>query len=169
MRAVLQDLRYAVRTLSRTPGFSGIALATLAVGIGAVVAVFSVARAVLLKPLPYRDPARLVRIGHLVTAAPVRPGASFSPQDFEDLDRDHPGLDAVAAYSYFPNQSGKNLTGAGEPARIVAADVSGAFFPLLGVSAFLGRALAPADDRPGNDHVVVLGFALWQRRFGGDP
>ncbi|MFY9550644.1 MAG: ABC transporter permease, partial [Thermoanaerobaculia bacterium] len=168
MGGLRQDLRYALRNLGRSPGFATTVLATLALASGAVVAIFSVAHAVLLKPLPYRDPDRLVRIGHVQGEASKRPGSSFSPQDFEDLEADHSGLDGVAAYSYFPNLSGKNLTGAGEPDRIVEAEVSGSFFSLLGAPALEGRTLEPPDDRLGSNQEVVLSYGLWHRRFSAD-
>src|SRR5262245_811396 len=168
MSSLLQDLRFALRNVAKNPAFSATVILTLALASGAVVAIFSVAHAVLLKPLPYRDPESLVRIGHVQADGSKRPGQSFSPQDFQDLEAEHPGLQAVAAYSYFPNLTGKNLTGAGEPVRIAEADVSGGFFPLLGVPALLGRTLEPADDRLGNNRSVVLSYGLWERRFSGD-
>ncbi len=168
MTPVFQDLRYAARTLSKSPGFSAAVLLTLAIGIGANVAIFSVANGVLFRPLPFRDPDRLMRIGHVrPDSAPA--GASFSPQDFEDFAAVHPGLESLGAWAYFPNLSGANLTGAGEPERLATAMVSGGFFPTLGMPAEIGRTLGPDDDRAGKNQVVVLSHSLWQRRFSGDP
>src|SRR5437899_770940 len=130
----MQDLRFALRTLSRTPGFTAVVLLTLGLGIGADVAIFSVARGVLFKPLPYREPERLYRIGHVQKNSAV-PGSSFSPQDFDDLAAALPGLERVAAWSYSPNLSGVNVTGAGEPESLPAAMVSGTFFETVGVAA----------------------------------
>ncbi|MEP6995092.1 MAG: ABC transporter permease [Acidobacteriota bacterium] len=168
MGALVQDLRYAFRTLSKSPGFTAVILLTLGLGIGADVAIFSVARGVLFKPLPYRDPARLYRIGH-VQKDSARVGATFSPQDFDDLAQAGLGFESVASWSYAPNLSGVNVTGAGEPERLPAAEVSGSFFPTLGMPARVGRTLGPADDRPGANHVAVVSSALWERHFGSDP
>src|ERR1700674_1929635 len=167
MATLIDDLRYARRAFAKNPGFTAVVLSTLALGIGAVVAIFSVASAVLVEPLPYRDPGRLVRIGHVRPDSAV-PGASFSPQDVEDLAAAHPDLERVASWSYFTNQSGVNLTGSGEPERLPAADVSGGFFETLGMPARLGRVLTPDDDRAGRDHVAVGSASLWKRRFNGD-
>src|SRR5215471_10525759 len=104
MTQLLDDIRYARRAFLKNPGFTTVVLATLALGIGAVVAIFSIANGVLVRPLPYANPDRLVRIGHVQARSAV-PGASFSPQDVEDLEAAHPGLSAAASWTYFPNQS----------------------------------------------------------------
>jgi predicted permease len=119
MTSVTGDLKYAARTLARAPGFTAVVVATLALGIGANTAIFSVVRGVLLESLPYRDAQRLVRIGH-ARAEGGRPGQSFSPQDFDDLARERPGLSRVASYQFSPGLSGMNLLGKGEPARVSA-------------------------------------------------
>ncbi|HWZ84769.1 MAG TPA: ABC transporter permease [Thermoanaerobaculia bacterium] len=168
MSTLLQDLRYALRTLAKSPGFTAVILLTLGLGIGADVAIFSVARGVLFEPLPYRDPSRLYRIGHAAKDTHTV-GSSFSPQDFDDLVEAHPGLESAAAWSYSPNLSGVNVTGAGEPERIPAAMVSGSFFDTIGMPVRAGRALSPADDHAGANHVAVVSSALWQRHFGSDP
>ncbi len=167
MSTLLDDLRFARRSFAKNPGFTAIVLATLALGIGSVVAIFSIANGVLVQPLPYKNPDRLVRIGHVQADSAV-PGASFSPQDIEDLEAAHPGLAGVASWNYFPNQSTMALTGAGEPERLPAANVSGSFFQTLGMPALAGRTLSRDDDRPGRDHVAVISSALWKRRFGSD-
>jgi predicted permease len=167
MNAVLQDLRYAFRNLRTSPGWNAIVVLTLGLGIGAVVAIFSVARGILIDPLPYRDPGRLVRIGH-VSRESARPGASFSPQDFEDLEAASPRLSAVAAWSYDPSQSAMTMTGGGEPERVATAAVSGSFFETIGRAPIAGRALTRSDDRPGSNRVVVISERLWKRHFGGD-
>ncbi len=97
MTTLLDDLRYALRASLKSPGFTAVVLATLALGIGSVVAIFSIAHGVLVRPLPYKDPDRLVRIGHVQADSAV-PGASFSPQDVEDLEAAHPGLADVASW-----------------------------------------------------------------------
>ena len=162
-----RDLLYAMRGLRKNPGWNAVVVATLGIGIGAVVAIFSMARAVLLERLPYRDPDRLVRIGHLSRES-ARPGASFSPQDFEDLQAARPGLAQVAAWSYDPSQSAVTLIGGAEPERVATAAVSGSFFDTLGRPPLVGRTLTRDDDRPGSDHVVVLSERLWKRRFRGE-
>ena len=167
MSAFLQDLRYAARNLRTSPGWNAIVVLTLGLGIGAVVAIFSVARGILIERLPYRDPDRLVRIGH-ISRESVNPGASFSPQDFEDLEAVAPGLSSAAAWSYDPSQSAKTLSGSGEPERIATAAVSGSFFGTLGRQPLVGRALTWDDDRAGRNLVAVLSERLWKRRFGGD-
>ena len=164
---LVQDVRHAVRTLAKSPGFCAAAVATLALGIGANTAIFSIVRAVLWSPLPYRDAQRLVRIGHRRPDS-ARPGASFSPQDFQDLKSADTGLAAAATYFFVPGLSGMNLNEAGEPARISVAFVSGNFFPTLGVPAASGRTLLPEEEAPGKDGVVVLSHRLFLRQFGGD-
>lgn len=167
MTTLLDDLRYARRAFAKNPGFTAVVLATLALGIGSVVAIFSIANGVLLRPLPYRDPDRLVRIGHVrpdtIVARPT-----FSPQDVEDLKAAHPGLASASAWTYFPGLSSASLTGAGEPERLPAANVDGAFFETLGMPALAGRFLTGDDDREGKNHVAVVSASLWKRRFGGD-
>ncbi len=174
---LLDDLRYAVRTLRKSPGFAAVAIATLALGIGANSAIWSVLHGVLLRPLPYQDPDRLVRIYY---ADPEQAGgvsAAFSPQDFADLAADlgratpeRPSPFARIAASHFTlGLTGMNLTGGGEPERVDSATVSGGYFSTLGVPAALGRTIQPSDDVVGKDRVVVLSDGLWRRRFGGDP
>jgi putative ABC transport system permease protein len=167
MSTLVNDLRYALRASAKNPGFTAVVLATLALGIGSVVAIFSIANGVLVRPLPYDDPGRLVRIGHVRPETVVtRP--TFSPQDVEDLSAAHPGLSSVASWTYFPGQSGASLTGAGEPERFAAAEVDGAFFATLGMRPAAGRVITRDDDRPGRNHVAVVSTSLWKRRFGGD-
>jgi len=164
----MNDLRFALRGFARRPGFAAVVVATLALGIGASVTIFSVADAVLLRPLPYRDADRLVRIGH------VRPGSgaptgSFSPQDVEDLTAASAGLERVAAWEYFPDLSGVTLTGSGEAERLTSSSVSGSFFDTLGVAPHVGRTFGEDDDRAGKNGVAVLSWDLWKKHFGGDP
>jgi putative ABC transport system permease protein len=168
MSTLAIDLKLAVRALAKSPGFAAAAVATLALGIGANTAIFSIVRAVLWRPLPYLESERLVRVGHLRPDS-ARPGASFSPQDFDDLKKDaDSGLASAAAYFFVPGLSGMNLNGAGEPARISVAFVSGGFFPTLGVPAAAGRTLRTEEDAPGKDDVVVLSRRLVTRQFGGE-
>ncbi|HEU4561221.1 MAG TPA: ABC transporter permease [Longimicrobium sp.] len=169
MDSFFQDLRFALRTFRRSPGFTVVAVLTLGLGIGLNTAVFSVVNGVLLRPLSYREPGSLVRLHHMhPELAPE--GGTFSPHDFEDLKGGARGFQSLAAYFYAPGQSGLDLTGGGgEPRRVSAAFVSPEFFPLLGVSAARGRTLRPDEHVPGADHAVVLGDRIWRSRFNADP
>ena len=163
----LQDLRFGLRGLRRRPGFAAVAILTLALGIGANSAVFTVLDAVLLRPLPYPDADRLVRVHHVDREEWVLDG-KFSPPDFEDV---APGADrfaSLAAYFSEPGQSGVNLRGDGEPVRLLSAHVAAEFFPTLGIGARLGRTFQPADLVPGKDRSLVISSRLWESRFGGD-
>lgn len=159
-----QDARLAARGLRRTPGFTLVVLLTLALGIGANTAVFSVVRTVLLDRLPYHEPDRLVR---LYGATPDRPDARgmLTPADIADLERT-PALRAVAP---FGNASGYTFVGEGGAEVWQGMSVGSGFFPLLGAPALLGRAIDARDTEPGAPPVVMLSHALWQRAFGGDP
>jgi putative ABC transport system permease protein len=169
MDTLLQDLRYALRMLRRTPGFTLVAVLTLALGIGLNTAIFSVVNGVLLRPLPFRDPDQLVRLRH-VHPEKAAEGGPFSPQDLEDLRAGANGFHSLAAYLFEPGETALNLTGdGGEPAVVQGASVSKEFFPLLGVDAALGRTLRPEENVPGNDRVAVLSDALWRRRYNADP
>jgi putative ABC transport system permease protein len=168
MDTFLQDLRYALRTLRRSPGFALVAVLTLAVGIGLNTAIFSVVNGVLLRPLPFRDPDRLVRLHHVhPEKAPA--GGAFSPQDLDDLRAASTGFESLAAYLHQPGETAVNLTGGGEPRSVQAAYVSREFFPLLGVGAARGRTLRPDENVPGADRVAVLSDRFWRGRFNADP
>lgn len=168
MDTLLQDLRFAVRQLLKSPGFTLIAAATLALGIGANTAIVSLVSGTLLAPLPYQDPDRLVRVAHRTAEQGVT-DASFSREDFADLAAGARGFAQSGTWFYTPGQSGVSLTGGGEPERLDGAYVSAGFFPTLGVGAAVGRTLAPGENVPGADRAVVLSHDLWRRRFGGDP
>jgi putative ABC transport system permease protein len=162
---LLQDLRDALRALIRKPGFAVITVATLALGIGANAAIFSAVRAVLLRPLPFPQPDRIVQVSSSTVKAPNLPGGAASPPDFVDWRRDNRSfieLAAVTAGSYA-------LTGQGSAEQIPGANVTGGFFPVLGVPALYGRTLEQRDDFTGAPDVVVLGHGVWTRRFGSDP
>lgn len=156
------DLLEAIRRLRRAPGFTAMTLLTLALGIGANSAMFSVIRTVLVEPLPYADPDRLVMIWN---AADLGGTTWLSIPEIESYRRDAASFERVAAWS----EGDANLTGGDEPERVPAAQVTPDLFELLGVHPLLGRAFVPAEGLPGGDAVVVLGHGLWQRRFGGDP
>ncbi|MGH9903447.1 MAG: ABC transporter permease, partial [Pyrinomonadaceae bacterium] len=167
MSTLLQDLRYGVRMLAKSPGFTAVAVIALALGVGANTAIFSVVNAVLLRPLPFADAEHLVifrqggeRTERLMT--------SMSYPDFEDYGRLAQSLEHVAAYS----QSSAKLTGAGsgdEPESLEGAIVSASMFPLLGVEPAIGRAFGAEEDKQGASPVIVLGHALWRNRFNSDP
>jgi len=161
---IAADVRYAFRTLRRNPGFAIVVLLTLALGIGANAAIFSVVNGVLLRPLPFRDADRLMVIwGDL-----KRPGLNDIPAsagEYVDYrDRSH-AFEQVSAY----DTVGFNLTGGGEPERVEGAVVTTTFFSLLGASAQAGRTFVAGEDQPGRDDVVVLSHSLWTRRFSANP
>ena len=156
----IHDVRYAVRQLLKRPGFALIAILTLALGIGATTSIFTVVEAVLLRPLPFPDPDRLVQIR--ITG---QGGADFPLPDTDFLAwrGSNETAERVAIFDVEP----VNVTGLGEPERLYAAIVSDQFFRLLGVSPELGRAFEDGEDRPGAPRVATISHALWMRRFGG--
>jgi putative ABC transport system permease protein len=163
IESLRQDLRYGARMLLKKPGFAFIVVATLALGIGANTAIFSVVNAVLLRPLPYGEPDRLVWMwGNF----PLGNRAAVSPLDFLDYREQNHVCSQLAAF--IAGDGAINLTGDGEPERIPNTLVTANFFQALGVNPLLGRAFLPEEDQQGRDHVVVLSYGLWQRRFGGD-
>jgi predicted permease len=169
MRTILQELRYALRGLRRTPGFTAAAVLTLALGIGATTTIFTVVNAVLLRPLPYADAGRLVNIWNdFGVGAQSLP--AVSPLDFHDYQRRSRAFEAFAAASGpgAANLRG-NLTGNGEPERVTLNTVTANFFPVLGVTPAYGRNFLPAEETPGGPHVVLLSHRLWTRRYGSDP
>jgi predicted permease len=163
-----QDLRYAIRALRSSPGFTMAALFTLALGIGANTAIFSVVRGVLLEPLPFRDTDRLVRVWHGQPSGGITQ-ASVSEPDFLDWQRDSKRASSIGGYFFADGLSGVNLTGLGNPERLSSALVTDGFFQTLGTLALLGRTLQTDDQIIGRNHVVVLSHGLWTRRFGADP
>ncbi|MGH9938115.1 MAG: ABC transporter permease, partial [Blastocatellia bacterium] len=159
---LLQDLRYAARMLLRKPGFTAVAVLALALGIGGNTAIFSLVNSILLRQLPFRQPEQLVWVSSRRSDSGKRP---FNLPDFVDYRDQNQSLAGIAA---FANWSA-NLTDRGDPERLQGLRISANAFRLLGVEAVLGRALAPEDDTPGQQRVVVLSYGLWQRRFGADP
>jgi putative ABC transport system permease protein len=160
MDTLRQDLRFASRRLFKSPGFTLVSLLTLALGIGANSAIFSIVNGVLLKPLPYHEPERLVGLYHLSEGR----RAVMSGPNFADVRRLSVALDDAAAVSRYRTI----LTGRGEPARLDAAAVSAGLFDLLGVPPLLGRTFRSDENEPGRTNVVVLSYGAWQERFGGD-
>jgi putative ABC transport system permease protein len=166
METLIQDIRYGARMLARTPGFSAAAILALALGIGANTAIFSVVNAVLLRPLPYHDPDRLVKVWMKFTGIGLPNDQNWvSAPEFVDLREMSSGFSHLAAYA----AAGYNLTSGGLPERIEGAMVSASFFPLLGIEARLGRVFLPDEEQPGRDSVVLVSHGLWQRRFGANP
>jgi putative ABC transport system permease protein len=154
---LLQDLRYGARAMRRTPGFTAVAVIALALGIGANTAVFSVVNAVLLRPLGYREPDRLVTILHDGTD----PVSVANYIDWRDQSR---SFEAMGAADYW----GPNLTGTDSPEHLLGLKVTQNLLPMLGVDPMLGRLFAEGEDQVGSEYEVILGYALWQRRFNGD-
>ena len=165
---IRQDLRYGVRSLWRSPGFTAAALVTLALGIGANAAIFSVVRAVLLEPLPFRDPGAIVRIYHASPSNGIAQGAVSEP-DFLDWRAASRTAQSMGGYWHAEGLSGVDLTGTGHPERLATTLVTYGFFETLGAHPLLGRTLTDADQVAGRNRVVVFSHGLWTRRFGGDP
>jgi putative ABC transport system permease protein len=164
MDNLIQDVRYAVRQLVRSPGFAAVAVLTLALGLGANTAIFSVVHGILLQPLPYPDPDRLAMVWVSNPGEGIdRDIASFPL--FADWRQHAQSFEQVVAYT----GSGFTLTGRGEPEPLRGATVASGFFSMLGVPPALGRVLLDEENLPGHEKVAVLGHGLWQRRFGGDP
>lgn len=161
---LLHDLRYAARLQRKNPAFTIVAVIALALGIGANTAIFSVVNTVLLRPLPYKDPERLVMVWEDASkhGYPRDTPAAANFVDWRDQNQVFEGIAAIADENF-------NLTGSGEPERLEGRRVSANLFPLLGVEPQLGRVFTAAEDQPGAQRVVLLSYPLWQRRFGGDP
>jgi hypothetical protein len=157
-----QDLRFGVRVLRKSPGFTAVALLTLALGIGANTAIFTVVNGVLLNRLPYPHPEQLVSLAETL---PPFPQFAISYPNFLDWVRMSHTFQAIAAY----RQNDFNLTGSGEAQRVKATQVSAAFFPLLGVSPVIGRNFSPDEDKQGDEPVVMLSEGFWRGTFGGTP
>jgi predicted permease len=163
LETLIQDIRYGVRTLAKSPGFTAVAVVTLALGIGANSAIFSVVNGLLLRPLPYRDSDRLAIIWT------HSPGANVvqdwpSPGHFSAIKSQTSAFESLA----IAQSTSYNLAGETTPERIDALRVSSDIFPLLGAQPLLGRVFLPEEDGPGTTPTVVLSYGFWQRRFGGD-
>ncbi|HMY75104.1 MAG TPA: ABC transporter permease, partial [Blastocatellia bacterium] len=166
MQTLFQDLRYGVRMLLKKPGFTLIAIVTLALGIGANTAIFSVVNAVLLRPLPYAEPERLVSLWETSRKNPAA-NSSVSYPNFYDWRAQSQSFERMA--SYYTGSA--TLTGAATPVNLRLAVVSAELFPLLGAKTQLGRVFLPEENKAGNSagRVVILSHRLWQRQFSADP
>jgi putative ABC transport system permease protein len=163
METFWQDMRFGLRMLMKKPGFTLTAVLTLALGIGANTAIFSVVNSVLLKPLPYKEPQRLVMVNHHYPKLDLK--ASVSAIGYTHYRDNSQTFENLMAFS--PWQV--NLTGTGEPERLSGIAVTATFFPTLGIDAAKGRIFLSEENQPGREKVVVLTDALWRRRFGADP
>src|SRR5690348_7721851 len=163
LESFISDVRYGLRMLRKSPGFTAVAVLTLALGIGATTAIFSVVNAVMLKSLLYSQPDKLMLVRERLikfskNAIPV------SAPDIGVMQRDNHVFESLAAF----RSLALNLSSVGEPQRILAGRVSANLFPMLGAHTLLGRVFSPDEDPPGH-FVTVLSYALWQEHFGGDP
>jgi putative ABC transport system permease protein len=163
MRILLQDLRYALRNLLKSRGFTLIATATLAIGIGANTAMFSIVDAVLLRPPAFRDPDRVMRLYETESAPGKYP---FAGPDFVDWKAQNSTFEDMALFGW---ASEANLSGEGRPDHVRSLGTSANFFSVLGVNPFLGRTWVAGEDQPERERVAILSYALWKSRFAGDP
>ena len=164
LESLAQDARYGWRGLRKAPGFTAVAVVTLALGIGATTAIFSVVNTVVIRPLPYKDSARLARIH---TKLPIFPDFEIgtSKPDFDDLKSGAHSFEALALY----RETAMNLTGPGAPEQVSAAAVSSDFLPMFGIAPALGRGLRAEDEQRKDGDVVMLSNRLWRERFASDP
>src|SRR5215216_6507903 len=164
METLIQDLRYGIRAMLKSRGFTAVAVIALALGIGANTAIFSVVDAVLLCPLPYKNSEQLVLIWHSYPQINLAK-ASVCPPCYQEY------RDMTSSFQQVATQTGwsVNLTGTGEPERLQGSRTSYNYFTTLGVEPAKGRAFIAEEDQPGNNRVVVLSHGFWVRRFGSDP
>jgi len=162
MNTLLQDVRYGLRMLAKNPGFTAVALLALALGIGANTAIFSVVNGVLLRPLPYPQPERLMMIYEHTKEFNQN---SVAYPNFLDWRREQRSFTDIAAF----RTDDFNFTGSGQPEHLDGLEISASLLPVLGVKPFLGRNFLPQEDREGAGGVVMLSYNLWKRRFGADP
>jgi predicted permease len=167
MTGFLQNLRFSLRQFRKSPGFTAVAVATLALGIGANTAIFSVVNGVLLRPLAFKDADRLVRVWHVPPPKSFPGMSTFSVSAANYLDWEHQNqvFSGMAIYSFH----GFTFTGTNKPEQVDACAASSGFFSTLGVQPILGRVFTPEEDQPGRSNVVVLSHRLWQGHFGSNP
>lgn len=162
MNGIIQNLRYFLRQLRKNPGFAAVAIATLALGIGANTAIFSVADAVLLRNLPYKDPQRLVLLWSVGRDGDTRDQSSFT--DIDDYRSQNHVFENVVPFASW----GATFIGEGDPTRVPGMLVGDGYFRLMGAKPFLGRDFLPDEQIDGKDNEIILSYGLWQQRFGGD-
>jgi putative ABC transport system permease protein len=162
MQNLLQDVRFGIRMLVKKPGASLVAILTLALGIGANAAIFSIVNTVLLRPLPYKDPERLVALWENI---PSQGQSRVSPANFFDWKKQSTSFEDMSTYG----GSAMTLTGVGEPEQLSGTRVSAGYFDVVGIKPMLGRAFLADEYEVGKGQVVILGHGLWRRRFGSDP
>jgi putative ABC transport system permease protein len=167
MTPLIQNLKFGIRLLRKSPGFACVAIFVMALGIGANTAIFSVVHAVLLEPLPFPDADRLMQIWHVPpqTSFPGMTRFAVSPANFLDWQKQNNVFDQMAVYG----GAGYDITGTGKPESVFGGRVSSNFFSVLGVQPLHGRVFLPEEDRPGRNHEVILGYKLWQARYASDP
>src|SRR5829696_246460 len=161
MNTLFQDLNYGLRMLVKHPGVTAIAVLTLALGIGANTAIFSVVNAVLLNPLPYREPDRVLSLWENV---PTHGRWRVSPANFFDWKKQNTVFEDVVAFG----AASMTLTGDGQPEQLLGTRVSSGYFGVVGVEPIVGRAFLPEEHERGKGQAVILGHSFWQRRYGGD-
>ncbi|NVB79501.1 MAG: ABC transporter permease, partial [Kofleriaceae bacterium] len=164
MGSLWLDIRYALRMMVKTPGLTAVLAITLALGIGASTTIFSVVNSVVLRPLPYEQPDRLVRVYTEFTRGLGLKRFWVSAPEFDDLRRGCRTCKSVGAWS----RGTASFSGGDRPVRVEAAYVTHELLPLIGVKPLLGRWIDASEDRPGDPTVVVLGYDVWKRAFGGD-
>ena len=165
MENLLQDIRYGFRMLLKSPAFTAVAVLTLALGIGANTAIFTVVNAVLLRQMPFSDPSRLMAVYHSYPSINLL-RASVDPASWDYYRHNVKSFESMAAYSQF--RAPQNLTGNGDPQRVRTVAATGDYFKVLGVAPMMGRTFTTQDDYPGSRQ-AVLGYGLWKERFGSDP
>ena len=166
MRVLIQDLLFALRQMGKRPGFTAVVVLTMALGIGANAAIFSVLDAILLRPLPYNHPEQLIKVWTRFTGIGMPNDQNWvSAPEFRDLQQLNHSFSDLAAIG----SGSVNLGVKGSPQRVVGASVSPSLFNMLGAQALLGRTFLAEEAQPGRDHEVVLSYGLWRRVFGGNP
>ena len=166
MQVLWQDIRYGLRILAKAPAFTSVAVLTLALGIGANTAIFSIVNAVLLRPLEYKDSSSLVNIWGKLAKEGI-PQNWISEPEYWDLLNHNESFSEIAAYSL---GGSANLTRAdAQPVQVSEASATADVFPLLGITPVVGHSFSAGEDQPGHSHFVLLSYALWQSQFGGDP
>ena len=169
LRDLLQDARYGARMLRKSPGLTSVAVLSLALGIGAISTIFSFVNGIMLRPLPYHEPERLVLLDETAPKQGVE-SMSVSFPNFVDWREQNHSFEDIACYDTGGFAIGAGGPGGGaEPEQLQGAFVNHGLFEILGAAPILGRTFTADEDQPDHDLVVILSYGLWQRRFGGDP